>query len=481
MLLKKEGYQLPAVLSKGITLGVPKAIAGDSLRVNVFAAGYSTVHLVVHNFQKVFQQQQLFVKPGGMRILLLLDSIPKGLTAITLLDSNDHPLAERIFFAHYNRKAVCTIIPDQRVYEKRQQVTLSFQLTNNQQPAAGFASVACAQANRFENSKHQDLESFFYLHSELQDAPFNNGQGYRNIDYLENVLLVRGWRRYAWQELMAGNQKPPTFYTPVIGGRVIPSLGRIRKPLLVTILNGKTTIPYVTTDSAGNFLCPYEQLVVEQEKKLWMTTGGKASGYKVVIDDPFIELNKRLATYMQFNPVDADRYLQNARDLALSELNNVKQLAVVTVRANQATDKLLYGAGGNACGDYVCRFNVLNCRNHINEINNRRPVKGETYWLFGGQKGVYMGCALEEVNNDVLLYEGIILGKEFYKVDLSYATTGNPLYNSTIYWSPKLLFDGNGKAEAVFNTSDITGRFRIVVNGMTGENLFYATGMIEVK
>jgi hypothetical protein len=481
MLLKKEGYQLPTVLSKGITLSVPKAIAGDSLRFNVFEAGYSTVHVVVHNFQRVYQQQLLSLKPGGVRVLLLLDSVPKGLTAITLLDSNDRPLAERIFYAHYNRKAACTITPNQKVYEKRQQVTVSFQLTNNQQPAAGFASVACAQANRFENSKHQDLESFFYLHSELQDAPLYNGHGYMDIDYLENVLLVRGWRRYTWQELMACNQQLPVFYIPVIGGKVMPDFGRIRKPLMVTILNGKTTVPYVTTDSTGNFLCNYEQLLVEQEKKLWMTTGGKGLGYKVTIDDPFVNISKRLAAYMQFNPVEADSYLQHARDLDLSELNKVKQLAVVTVRANKVNDNLLYGVGGNACGDYVCMYKVLNCKNHINQLNNRPPVKGEAYWGIGGQKVVYMGCAREELNNDVLQYEGIILGKELYKVDLGYATTGNPLYSSTIYWSPKLLFDKNGKAEANFNTSDITGRFRIVVNGMSGENLFYTTGVIEVK
>jgi uncharacterized protein YfaS (alpha-2-macroglobulin family) len=78
-------------------------------------------------------------------------------------------------------------------------------------------------------------------------------------------------------------------------------------------------------------------------------------------------------------------------------------------------------------------------------------------------------------------YDGIKKGKEFYKVDLSEATTDNPLNISTIYWSPSLVFDKNGKAEASFNTGDITGRFRIVVNGLAEDNLFYATGMIDVK
>jgi hypothetical protein len=480
MSLKKDRYALPVVLQKGITLSLPKAIAGDSLPFNVFAAGFSTVHLVVHNFQKVFQQQDLSIKTGGTRVLLLLNELPKGLMAITLLDSNGRPLAERLFFAHYNEKALCTITSDKKVYEKRQPVTVSFQLTNNQQPAAGFASVACAQANRFDNSKHQDIESFYYLHAALQDAPpYHNSQGYMDSDYLEKVLLVRGWRRYTWQELMAGNYQPPSFYTPAIGGKVILGIGRVKKPLMVTMLNGHASVPYVTTDPKGNFLCAYEQLLVDQEKKLWMSSGDKALENEVIMNDPFVAINKKLASHMPFKSVNADRYLQHAMDLALSELNKVKQLAVVTITA-KGSDYSLFAAA-NACGDYVCPYNILNCFNHVFHPGNRLPVKGKMYSLKGGGQIVYQGCMLEETTLGVLQYDGIKIGKEFYKIDLSEATTGNPLYNSTLYWSPTLTFDKDGKAEATFNTSDITGRFRIVVNGITGENMFYATGIIEVK
>ncbi|HEX6429146.1 MAG TPA: hypothetical protein VF008_15725, partial [Niastella sp.] len=264
MSLKKEGYVLAPTLLKGLALRLSQAIAGDSLQFNVYATGYSQVTMVVHNFQTVFQQQVIPVKEHGVRrVLLLLDDVPKGLAAITLLDSQHRPLAERIFFAHYNSKTVCTITPDKKTYEKRQPVNISFQLNNNQQLLAGFASVACAQANRFENSKHQDIESFAYLHAALQDLPvYGGGPASNDIDYLENVLLVRGWRRYTWQELMVGNDQPLAFNTPLIGGKLIPAQGKVRKPFTITLLNGHTEVSYVTTDARGNFQCMYEQLVV---------------------------------------------------------------------------------------------------------------------------------------------------------------------------------------------------------------------------
>jgi len=483
MHLKKEGYALQTPLSRGLGISMPQAIAGDSLQFNVFATGYSQVTMVVHNFRTLFEQQVIPVKEGGVRrVLLLLDDIPKGLAAITLLDSNHHPLAERIFFAHYNNKTVCTITPDQKVYEKRQKVNVSFQLTSNQLPAAGYASVACAQANRFENSKHQDIESFAYLHAELQNVPvYGNGMGYNDIEYLENVLLVRGWRRYTWQEMLADNHRPPEFHVPFIGGKVIPGFGKIKKPFTITILNGQAAASFVTTDATGNFQCTYEQLLVHQDKKLWMYAGDKVLGNKVEMHDPFIAINKRLAARMQFNSIDADRYLQYAQELALSDLNKVKQLALVTVTAKKGAAGSIFSTSANACGDYVCTYNVLNCFNHPFQPGNHLPVKGKLYKSNGRGEIIYQGCALEDTTLRMFQYDGIKMGKEFYALDLSETATDNLQNISTIYWSPALLFDKNGKAEASFYTSDISGRFRIVVNGLAGDNLFYANGSIEVK
>ncbi|WP_207514724.1 hypothetical protein [Longitalea luteola] len=475
MSLKKE-YQLPAVLAKGMTLAVPKAVAGDSLRLTVFANGYSQVNMVVHNFRTVFNQQTLTVKPGGLRVLVLLNEVPKGLTAITLLDSNNRPLAERIFFAHYNHKAVCTITPDQKVYEKRQKVTVSFRLNNRQQPSAGFAAVSCAQANRFKNSKHQDIESFCYLQAELQEAPlYRTGQGFRDSGYLENVLLVRGWRRYTWQELLAANHTASAYHSPAIHGYVVPGDGKVRKPVTINVLGGQNSVSIITTDARGHFQFSVDQLLVPQEKKLHLLVGNKIERNTAVIQDPYLAINQKLASIIPFNKIDADRYLQFAQDMQLEELKKVKQLAVVTVKGNRNVNSLF--SATNACGDFVCSYNKLNCYGHVGDPGNRLPEKGKVYRLNGGGTIVYSGCGLDENNKE---YEGIKIGKEFYVDDYSEAS-GLPKYVSTIYWSPMLVFDKDGKATASFYTSDITGRFRIVVNGVAGDNFFHENAFIDVK
>lgn len=473
--LKNEGYALQRVLSKGTTISIPKAIAGDSLLFKVYAAGYSQVNMIIHDFRTVFEQQTLQAKKGEVKVLLMLDKIPKGLVAITLLDSNNHPLAERIFFAHYGSNAVCTITPSQPVYEKRQKVTLTFQLTSNQQPAEGYASVSCAQANRFDNSKQQDIESFGLLNDELQNIPvYRTGQGFRDTAYLENVLLVRGWRRYTWQELLAENYPSPVLYSPVIEGHVVPFTGKIRKPLTVNLFGGQTPISFIKTDAKGYFQFTEEQLLVPAGKKLFLLAGDKIEKNTVVIRDPYLDINKKIADSIHFNPPDADKYLQFAQDMTLDDLKKVKQLAVVTVTQHRNT--VLYGAS-NACGDYICMYGFLNCPKHFGDMNNRIPQKGMLYNLRGGGTAIYQGCDMDGDNQE---FGGISTGKEFYVEDYS-ENSSNPKFISTLYWSPVLVFDKNGKAEASFYTSDIAGRFRIVMNGMAGANLFYSTASFDVK
>ncbi|WP_133053937.1 hypothetical protein [Niastella yeongjuensis] len=246
-------------------------------------------------------------------------------------------------------------------------------------------------------------------------------------------------------------------------------------------MNGSTTLPYTTTDLSGNFDCTYDQLLVDQGKNLWISAGDKYSGHKVNILDPFITINKKLAAGVHFNTINVNRYLQYAGDLTLNDLNKVKQLAVVTVTAHKNNDNSIWGTSANACGDFVCPWNILNCQNHAGFPGNHLPEKGKTYNINGGGMVTYWGCAMEEPNTTILQYEGIKMGKELYNIGEEEIASPGPLFVSTIYWSPALVFDKNGKAEASFYTSDITGRFRIVVNGMAANDVFYATGTIEVK
>jgi hypothetical protein len=479
---ENETYRLPPVLLKGMALHMPEAVADDSLKFRIHTAGYPMIRVLVHNFRTVFELLELEAKTEGTTVLLLLDKIPRGLTAVTLLDSLNNPLAERIFFAHYNAKAVVQVESDKKIYEKREKVTLRFRLNNAGVPSAGFASVSCAQANRFADSKLQDIETFAFLQAELHDLPAYNGRGYNDTEYIENILLVKGWRRYTWTAMFADTIQQPAYYSPAFSGTILPANGRIRKPVTVTLLGGNTAASIITTDANGNFVLTYDQLLVRQDKRLWINAGNGNEAGSITIKDPFNAIHKKVVGTVNFHRVNAGRFLQHSQELALDGMQTIRHLAPVTIISRVRRDAMFHRIM-NECGDYVCRYNILNCSNHFGDPGGRAPEKGKAYHVPGSGITVYWGCVLEDNSNlrALFQYDGIKIGKEFYAENFNGMVSGNPEYISTIYWTPALLFDKEGKAECVFHTSDITGRFRIVINGITDNNYFFATGVFGVK
>jgi hypothetical protein len=473
--INSTGYTLPAVLNKGVNMRLQQGVANDSLRLRMYAAGYSTLRLAVHNFKTLFFEQTIPVHNPHTPVLLLLDSIPKGLAAVTILDEQDKPIAQRIFFAHYDNKAVVDIQPDQSTYKKRQKVTLTLRLTNKQQPDSGFAMISCVQANRVLNNRQQDIESFNFLEAPLQEGALLNRR-YNNMTWLENLLLNSTGRKYTVQP------DPPVFFSPAITGKVEASLGKIKKPVNVTVLGNQAGASVITTNASGHFEFKYDDLLVLQDKKLLISANvNKYTSNSVSIQDPFAALNRRLASVIDFRSIDAAKYAAYAQTIFVKEFGQSKQLATVTVTAKYSRDASIHKTV-NECGDYICVFGYLNCRNHPLDPGNHAPVKGTRFRMNGGGFGIYAGCVVQADKKErALHYDGINIGAAFHPEDFSQKTGNSPEYLSTLYFSPVLVFDANGKAECSFYTSDITGRFRIAVNGMTHNNLFSATAYIEVK
>ena len=144
------------------------------------------------------------------------------------------------------------------------------------------------------------------------------------------------------------------------------------------------------------------------------------------------------------------------------------------------TNDSLYGmkgSGPNACGDYVCIANILNCPNHV---SHRAPIKGERF----GNGLVYSGCILEESSNEnraILKMNPVFTSREFYGVNTDPAGLIEPQFLSTLFWRPGLMNNEKGETEFSFYTGDITGKFRIVVQGAGITDVIFEESSFMVK
>lgn len=492
-------YTLPGAMKEGIILHLADAVVNDTLQISLFSRSPRDVQVLIHNYRKAFALVVVQAKPIGTKVTVALPALPKGVSTVTILDDTGRPLAERLFFAHYDRKITAAIQTDKAAYNRKEKVSVKLKLTDQDgKPVQGIISVAVVQDNRIESSKQQDIESYVYLNHDLGNLPKDpSGRGFDNKDYLEDILLVKGWRRFTWQNLIdAKVQDTLTIQTPQITGRVKYNNKPLKKPIDFSVMRD-SLFELLTTAADGSFIIHENQLLTTEGRKVLASVNEKNKiGYTIETDNPFIEINQVLADQFEIQNTGFVPVGENTTDQQLKGMERMIALQEVVVKGNN--NELLYGRkgpkGSNNCGDYVDEWGYLNYLPSAGSASNTQPIKGQRYRIRTDIKGdgpgqntvfkvqsiVYSGCITVQPKNTFSIEE-IYMAKEFYGVDSESAKLSEPQYISTLFWKPGVVINTNGEAQISFISGDITGKFRIVVQGAGATDIVSGGSSFMVK
>ncbi|KQC00405.1 hypothetical protein AQF98_13065 [Pedobacter sp. Hv1] len=470
-------YVLPKAIDKGLAMNMANAVVQDTLKLTLTSNATRKFAIRIHNFRESFLYIPFDMEYNKRAIKIPLTEVPKGLVTLTISDSLDRPMAERMFFAHYDPSEKIGITTDQTTYKQREKVTLKLDLKDIEEQA--IVSIACVQDNRLELKKMTDIESYSYLSQELGTLPLHrNGYGFADQEYLEQVLLIKGWRKYTWQDLQAANPKDTVqqhLSLLKISGRVLKNKKELNTVTTIGMFGNNTT-NLVNTNIKGHFDLNTSDLLTESEKKLYLFANEKNKlPYTILVNDEFISTNEKIAQNLAHENTVIPSGLINTTELLLKNNEKATRLKEILVTAKN-DDRFNYGVGPNPCGDYVCSYNILNCPNHSGDPRNTRPVKGFSY-LTAGVKLVYPGC--DEPSSTFFNINPLYLHKEFYIND--YKEPQEPAFFSTLYWNYATLLKASTPTELNFYTSDITGKFRIVVQGVSDKGVIYSQKIFEVK
>lgn len=469
-------YSLPKAINNGVSIITQNAIAKDTLFVNLKTTEKSILTLLIHNFKSCYINTPFKVNHENLRLKIPLDEVPKGLTTLTIIDSLNRPLAEKMFFAHYNKENKIELSTDKEIYNQREKVNLKLNLKID---SNALVSIAVAQQNRFDIKKVNDIESYTYLTNELNDLPvIHSGNAIKDVNYLEQVLLVKGWRRYTWQGLIANQFADTTAHMDSlkINGQVSREKKEITTPLIIGTL-GNESLNLITTSTNGFFNLNHNQLITPAEKKMYAFVNASPKipyEFKLTIQDQYIDLSRKLAKAKLIEQPILPSNLVNNTELLLKNNEKAIRLKEVVI-SNRKDNGFAYAVGANECGDYVCIYNILNCRNHTS--GGSPPIKGRTY-MSNGMQIVYAGCSIPD-RSIFTLINGIHTQKEFYHDE--YKDPKEPAFFSTIYWNYATLVQSKQETNLSFYTSDITGKFKIIVQGVSDKDVVYAEHLFEVK
>ncbi|WP_316818797.1 hypothetical protein [Pedobacter nyackensis] len=471
-------YNLPLALNSGLGIYVPKALVKDTLSVQLKTKEKGPIFIRVHNFRETFIYNETILTGTDLRLKIPLETVPKGLHTITISDSVGRPLTDRMFFAHYDPDQKITINTDQKLYGQREKVTLKIKL--NERDSLGFVSIACIQDARLSSKLNSDIESYTYLTSELNNLPpYNNIRGYEDPVYMEDILLIKGWSRYTWTDFLKTTATDTikslnnTNLTIQVTGKKKP----IVEPVQIGLLKSNGFAIY-TTDNFGKFEFPVNDLVLDKEKSIFVFVNDKdKEKYRLQINDPYLNLNKSYLKVFAPNFRSVPSAIQNNRVLSIKSNESAFQLKEVNITSGNRPEIRSRLSGSNRCGDYVCRYNILNCINHFGDFENTQPIPGKLYHSNGGMV-VYQACTEPDISPGMIMMDGIYTKKEFYIND--YAEPLEPAFPSTIYWNYGTLLNNENK-EFTFYTSDITGKFKVIVQGISEREVLYSDYTFEVK
>jgi hypothetical protein len=215
-------FNLPAVATSGLALTVDNSKADLPIRLFVYL-NYSAEKMpssftvLAHQRGKVAFANQVLVKDKA-NFKTFKGVIPRanfdeeGIVAITIFDDKGTPLAERlVFLENKNRHLNINLKTNKTTYNKREQVTVDVETTDAEgKPTAANISFGVLNSEKVSTPQYvEDLRAYMLLSSDLKGNIEKPSYYFEDTTAtarraLDNLLMTQGWRRFAWQKVLAG-------------------------------------------------------------------------------------------------------------------------------------------------------------------------------------------------------------------------------------------------------------------------------------
>ncbi len=220
---------LPAVLPEGITLKIIDEAGNKRFtiqRTEGVAATARHLHILGYmNQQMVYMANiNLTTKTSATGVFPAKD-LPSGILQVTVFDSSYKPLAERVAFVNnHDYEFDADVFLSQKSMAKRALNKVEITMTDTM-PANLSLSITDADLNE-SNTYDDNIVSNLLLTGDLRGKIVNPYYYFFSTSdsaaiHLDLVMLTHGWRRYNWDNVLAGKTTPPRWkesnYLSLIG------------------------------------------------------------------------------------------------------------------------------------------------------------------------------------------------------------------------------------------------------------------------
>lgn len=209
---KAQQTALPNINEDGVVLRLDQDASGINFTLSRPESGSSHVGVV----QIVGQMQQQLVylangnlsKSGNVRGNIPIENIPAGIIQITVFEGKNKPLAERIVFINKPDYYFITDLNGAlKSFDKRKKNVFQIDVPDTLRTNLSV-SVTDADINPQQKGE-EDIFSNVLLTSDIKGYVHNPGYYFSSeadtvIQHLDLVMMTNGWRRFKWEDILAG-------------------------------------------------------------------------------------------------------------------------------------------------------------------------------------------------------------------------------------------------------------------------------------
>ena len=304
---------LPAAKPQGMVLSTQ--LSDNQLnytlkRPDTVDAVYTSFYVVAQMHQRLVYSAKInLTRKTSITAPIETDSLPNGVLQLTIFNGADLPVAERVVFINHNNYSFITDLHSgEKNLGKRGRNTLQIDVGDEM---LSNLSISVTDAGLNPITKNEEsIYSQLLMSSDLKGHVYNPAYYFSSDadsvkQHLDLVMMTNGWRRFKWDDVLAGNwpviKNIPENYLSINGKILGLSRALLYQKELTGILktkNGGTNIFSMPVSAQGDFLQDglyffdtakvYYQLNNDKDKTL--TTSASFSFKSNVVNIPPLSL-----------------------------------------------------------------------------------------------------------------------------------------------------------------------------------------------
>ncbi|HYF70202.1 MAG TPA: hypothetical protein VD884_18810 [Ohtaekwangia sp.] len=534
--VQENGYVMEVSDSTDTMLKVLVRFSDENLRLRAVAG------LLVHARNFLVHAEVKPVNPEDAVFVISKDKLPDGISHLTIFDTNNNPVCERLYFKMPEQKLSATVQTDQKQYGIRRKVSLKINTASVDEPAQANLSISVYKLDSLSLPPTDGIFEYLFLSSDLKGEVESPAYYFNSSDSLvkkcaDNLMLTHGWRRFTWKDVFG--KAPAYSFIPeyrghLVKAKVLSSNGSPVAGVLTYMSSpGKMVSLYgARSNPQGEIF--YETSNLSGARKLVIQTNTQRdSTLTITVDNPFSTAHATVQVPMlHLSERRADALLTRSMGMQIQDIYNRESLEQV-VKSN--TDSLpFYGKPNQRYFlDTYTRFPVMEevMREYVPGVLVRKKRDGFHFLVVNQEEGGILpddplvlldGVPVFDVDRimafsplkvkrlDVVMntfyvgpiiapgivsystyqgdlggfqldpralvvdYEGLQRQLEFYSPQYEKQAERNariPDHRNLLFWSPNVTTNDQGIYELEFYTSDLSGQYQVVVEGLTTNGL----------